>query len=170
LHCFSTHPFQQSVRGGGQLSIGTRERNQPAIAALFESIRLSVRRHLEKAGKGSDPFRSRNTGDFTITGAWSVRLASSGYHADHVHPQGWLSSAFYVSVPEFESASPGSEHAGWLRLGRPAIPTQPALAADAFLKPEPGVLALFPAYVWHGVEPFRSERPRVTVAFDALPA
>ena len=167
LHCFATHPFEQSVRGGGQLSFGAREMQRPAIRALFESIGAATLRHLRKVGKGSDPFRSRNTGDFAITGAWSVRLASSGYHTDHVHPQGWLSSAFYVAVPEFATA--GAEHAGWLRLGRPSFATQPPLAADAYLKPEPGVLALFPAYVWHGVETFQSRDPRVTVAFDALP-
>jgi len=37
-------------------------------------------------------------------------------------------------------------------------------------RPEPGLLAQFPAYIWHGVEPFVSEEPRLTVAFDVLPA
>ncbi len=35
---------------------------------------------------------------------------------------------------------------------------------------EVGVLVLFPSYMWHGVEPFESDRARLTVAFDALPA
>ena len=60
-------------------------------------------------------------------------------------------------------------HAGWLRLGRPGIVTQPALEPDFRVKPEPGKLVLFPSYMWHGVEPFESDAPRLTVAFDALP-
>jgi hypothetical protein len=32
-----------------------------------------------------------------------------------------------------------------------------------------GLLALFPAYMWHGVEPRVSDEPRLTVAFDAVP-
>jgi hypothetical protein len=32
------------------------------------------------------------------------------------------------------------------------------------------MLALFPAYMWHGVVPFEDERPRLTVAFDVVPA
>jgi hypothetical protein len=38
------------------------------------------------------------------------------------------------------------------------------------VKPEAGKLVLFPSYMWHGVEPFESDAPRLTVAFDALPA
>jgi uncharacterized protein (TIGR02466 family) len=118
------------------------------------------------------PLRSRNTGKFAITGAWSVRLRSGGYHADHVHPRGWLSSACYIALPSGIGAGEGNppDRAGWLRLGRPGIATDPPLPPDHFIKPEPGSLVLFPAYMWHGVEPFRSEEPRLSVAFDVLPA
>ena len=36
--------------------------------------------------------------------------------------------------------------------------------------PSPGDLVLFPSYFWHGTLPFTSAQPRLTVAFDALPA
>jgi uncharacterized protein (TIGR02466 family) len=100
-----------------------------------------------------------------------VRLSSGGYHADHVHPQGWLSSACYIATPECcaRDAQHSPDHAGWLRLGAPGIATLPPLAADAFVQPRPGVLVLFPAYVWHGVVPFESATPRLSVAFDAVP-
>ena len=65
---------------------------------------------------------------------------------------------------------PEATHAGWLRLGRPGIKTEPRLAPDFHVKPEPGKLVLFPSYMWHGVEPFESDAARLTVAFDALPA
>jgi hypothetical protein len=28
---------------------------------------------------------------------------------------------------------------------------------------------LFPSYMWHGTIPFRSDEPRMTVAFDVVP-
>jgi tetratricopeptide (TPR) repeat protein len=166
-HRFSTHPFQQSVRGGSQLPLNAPEMARPALRALFDSLQLAVHAHLARLGTGPDPFRSRNTGRARVTGAWSVRLASGGYHTDHVHPRGWLSSAFYVTVPDDMS---GRERAGWLRLGRPGIATTPPLGADFFVEPKPGTLVLFPAYMWLGVEPFQSARLRMSVAFDALPA
>ena len=168
LHRYRAHPFQQSVRGGGQLPLNAREMARPAIHALFEKFNETVRRHLARLGTGTDPFRSRNTGRFVQAGAWSVRLSSGGYHTDHVHQRGWLSSAFYVAVPSV--MKPEAARAGWLRLGKPGITTQPQLAADFHVKPQPGKLVLFPSYMWHGVEPFESDEPRLTVAFDAVPA
>ena len=176
LHSFVAHPFQQSVRGGGQLALQEHDLARPLIRALFTSIHSAVHRHLANVGAGADPMRSLNTGRGVFTGAWSVRLASGGSHVDHMHPRGWLSSACYIALPptigsgtNTDSGGPPNR-AGWLRFGQPGIPTAPALGADYFVKPEPGLLALFPAYMWHGVEPFVSDRPRLAVAFDVAPA
>jgi tetratricopeptide (TPR) repeat protein len=168
LHRYRTHPFQQSVRGGGQLPLNAREMSRPSVQALFLSFQDAVHRYLARLEPGRDPFRSRNTGRFSMAGAWSVRLHAGGYHADHVHPRGWLSSAFYVALPPVIRAE-DDKRAGWFRLGRPGIATKPRLAADHYITPERGVLLLFPSYMWHGVEPFQSAEPRLTVAFDALP-
>ncbi len=167
LHRYRAHPFQQSVRGGGQLPIHAKEMARPSIDALFLRLREAVARYLTRLGTGADPLRSRNSGHFALAGAWSVRLSSGGYHTDHVHQRGWISSAFYVSVPPV--MKPEAAHAGWLRLGRPGITTQPALEPDHRVKPEPGKLVLFPSYMWHGVEPFESDQHRLTVAFDVVP-
>ncbi len=72
--------------------------------------------------------------------------------------------------PSIGVGTTDNDRAGWLRFGRPAIKTEPPLAADHFVKPEPGLLVLFPAYMWHGVEPFESDRARLSVAFDVVPA
>jgi uncharacterized protein (TIGR02466 family) len=171
LHRFRTHPLQQSVRGGSQLHIQVPELARPLVGALFTSIAAAVQRHLAKLGTGKDPLRARNTGRFGFSGAWSVRLNSGGHHADHVHPHGWISSACYISLPPNVGSEKGaSDHAGWLRLGHPAVPTLPPLAADYFVRPVPGLLVLFPAYMWHGVVPFESDSPRLSVAFDVVPA
>jgi len=168
LHCFESHPLQQSVRGGSQLHLQQAELERKPIAALFRSIVAAVQRHVTRLGRGEGPLLSRNTGRFGLSGAWSVRLRSGGHHADHVHPHGWISSACYIALPPSVGQG-GNDRAGWLRLGKPPVPTRPALGPDHYVKPEPGLLALFPAYVWHGVEPFESEKPRLTVAFDVVP-
>jgi tetratricopeptide (TPR) repeat protein len=170
LHIFQSHPLQQSVRGGGQLPLQGPEFARPLIAALFSQIGAAVQRHLATIGTGDGPMRSRNRGSGTLTGAWSVRLRSGGFHADHVHPHGWLSSACYIALPASIGTGADGDRAGWLRFGQPAIPTHPALGAEHYVRPAPGVLALFPAYMWHGVEPFTDDRPRLTVAFDIVPA
>jgi uncharacterized protein (TIGR02466 family) len=172
LHTFHAHPLQQSVRGGSQLTLQAAELERPLVSMLFRSLFAAVHRHVAALGTGTDPLRSRNTGRVLFTGAWSVRLQSGGSHVDHVHPHGWLSSACYIAVPPTLGAGSGAQpdRAGWLRLGRPSFPTRPPLAAQHFVRPEPGTLVLFPAYLWHGVEPFEGDRPRLSVAFDVVPA
>lgn len=117
---------------------------------------------------GPDPHRSRVTGGYRIQGAWSVRLRTGGFHADHFHPQGWISSAFYVETPD--RALDRETREGWIRFGRPPIDLDPTLEAEHYVRPEPGRLVLFPSYMWHGTVPFTTEELRMTVAFDLVPA
>ena len=169
LHAFHAHPLQQSVRGGSQLPLEHADLERPLVAALFRSIERAIGRYLKEIGPGAGPVRERNRGRFAISGAWSVRLRSGGYHTDHVHPEGWISSACYIALPPTVGHGDAADRAGWLRLGKPLLPTPRPLGPERYVRPEPGLLVLFPAYMWHGVEPFESEQPRLSVAFDVVP-
>ena len=91
-----------------------------------------------------------------------------GFHKDHFHGEGWLSSAFYVETPEAALDSP--EQQGWIRFGKPPFRTDPELDAGHIVRPRPGRLVLFPSYMWHGTVPFTTEEKRLTIAFDVVPA
>jgi hypothetical protein len=58
---------------------------------------------------------------------------------------------------------------GWIKFGEPGIPTKPEAPAEHYVQPSPGLLVLFPSYMWHGTVPFSGDRNRLTVAFDVLP-
>lgn len=164
-HLYATHPFSQSVRHGSQLP-SIDKLDEPAPKAYPEAAAGPIRKYLERAGKGDDPLRRRNTGRFEIITAWSIRLPASGFHIDHVHPQGWLSSACHLRLPETLG---GDARAGWLKFGEPGIPTTPKLAAEHFVEPKAGVLVVFPSYMWHGTVPFEGKTTRLTVAVDVAP-
>ncbi|WP_309092943.1 putative 2OG-Fe(II) oxygenase [Phenylobacterium sp.] len=167
LHRFTAHPFSQSVREGSQATLRLDGGHEPAIERLLQRLREAVgRRVSEGAGRGG-PFWGRNTGAAEFSGAWSIRLGASGHHADHIHPRGWISSAFYVSVPD-ESAD-AVNRPGWIKFGEPGARTSPRLGPEHFVQPRPGRLVLFPSYMWHGTVPYASAEERMTVAFDALP-
>jgi uncharacterized protein (TIGR02466 family) len=154
------------VRRGSQTQEDLARAQSPVIRALFAALDAPIRAHIAALGPGRDPLRARIGQDYRIAGAWSVLLGPGGFHTDHVHPQGWLSSAFYVALPDAVAREPE----GWLAFGRPGIPTSPPLAPFRRIRPEPGMLALFPSYLWHGTEPFADGAPRLTVAFDVVPA
>ena len=164
-HALRAHPIGQSLRGGVQTQQRLDRSDDPVIRAFFQAIDGPIRRHMEALGAGADPLRARNTGGYRIAGAWSARLRPHGYHTDHLHGQGWLSSACYVATPRAVEHG----HEGWLRFGQPGVPTGPALGPERFIKPEPGKLVLFPSYMWHGTVPFTGNEPRLTIAFDLLP-
>ena len=165
LHTLKTHPVGQSLRGGSQTSASLAQNDDPAIRAFFQAIDKPIRDYMAALGRGDDPLRARNTGDYRIHGSWSVRLRPNGFHADHIHSNGWLSSACHIELPP---AVQGEGREGWLRFGAP--PGLPSLAAEHYVQPQSGTLVLFPSYMWHGTQPFGGEASRLTLAFDVVPA
>lgn len=168
LHDPHGHPLLfQSLRRGTETTGNLARSTDPVVQALFRAFDAPIRDYLAHVGHGDDALRRRNRDGYRFNGGWSVRLRDAGFHANHVHPRGWISSAFYVDLPAVmaDSAAPD----GNLTFGAPGILTTPALDAQHGVHPEPGMLVLFPSYVWHGTVPFHSEQARLTVAFDAVP-
>ena len=169
LHALRTHPIGQSLRHGTQADLVLEHADSPAIRAFAQAIDGPIMRYMQAIGKGDDPLRRRNTRRYRLSGVWSVRLHPSGYHFNHFHPEGWLSSACYIQLPSVVGASGGE---GWLQFGEPAFPTTPPTPAEYFVRPEPGLLVLFPSWMWHGTVPFSGKvgEHRLTIAFDVIPA
>ena len=93
-------------------------------------------------------------------------MRDQGFHTNHIHPRGWISSVYYVAVPD--AVEDGQQ--GWLKFGEPSFATPMNDTIRRMVKPAPGRLVLFPSYMWHGTVPFRSDTARTTIAFDAVPA
>jgi tetratricopeptide (TPR) repeat protein len=168
LHDPQGHPLLfQSLRHGTETTEDLARHDDPTIRALFKAFDAPIRDYLAHIGHGADPLRRRNRGSYRFNGSWSVRLRNAGFHANHVHPRGWISSACYIDLPD-GMADAGTAD-GCLAFGEPGILTAPPLHAQHVARPEPGMLVLFPSYVWHGTVPFQSRQARLTVAFDAVP-
>ena len=164
LHVTSNHPAEQSLRGGTQTNGNLFDRSIPEIQALRRAIEAAITERLAAPTPDpSHPFLSRLQSGIAFQGSWSVRLRSSGFHINHIHHQGWLSSACYIALPPFEG------EAGALAFGVPDSTLGLALSPRRIVRPREGQLVIFPSYFWHGTIPFESEIPRLTVAFDALP-
>lgn len=160
-------PPEQTLRGGTQTRGELFATTHPVLIALRDALRETV--HYGLAGLMSQPghpFFGRLTGQCRLTGSWSVRLQDQGFHVNHIHPQGWLSSAFYIALPPEVD---GFSSAGTLTFGVPDGGLELDLAPRRVVVPQVGMLAIFPSYAWHGTVPFESTSPRLTVAFDALP-
>ena len=153
------------MRGGTQTYGRLFHRREPVIRALREAIRETVEAFVAELSDEADhPFLGCKTGTIRFSGSWSVRLRDQGFHVSHFHPEGWISSAYYVALPA-TVADPATRD-GRLHFGVPPVPVPEEIAPVKEIQPRVGTLALFPSYCWHGTVPFAAGSPRMTVAFD----
>jgi uncharacterized protein (TIGR02466 family) len=169
LHIAKGEYLDQSVRGGTQTDGPLLSRVDPFIRHLRRAIVSAVQAYVAKLPP-IDPrhplLAARRDRRIRFSGSWSVRLASGGRHSNHVHPQGWISSALYIALPTTMTGEP--QDAGWFTLGQP--PEDLGVSVDPWRKIEPkaGQLVLFPSWMWHGTKSFANGE-RLTVAFDVRP-
>lgn len=166
-HPFAAHPLEQSLRNGSQTTRNLVLDPDPVIQAVLRSFEAPLQHYLEELGSHPEhPFLKRNRRMAHIAEGWSVQLRRDGFHVNHVHPRGWISSSYYVAVPE--EVTDTLARPGWLKLGEPRYPV-PSVTPDFMVQPQAGQLVLYPSYVWHGTTPIHGDAPRTTIAFDALP-
>ena len=168
LHPKTRAYLEQSLRGGTQ----TQGHLFGAGNVMVEKIRARIEAALsayiaDLVPDGQHPFLARRRNDFHFVGAWSSLMREQGFHVNHLHPQGWISSCYYVTVPDI--ATDQVHRQGWIKFGEPElnVPLQDPIRRA--IQPMPGRLVLFPSYMWHGTIPFRDDGLRTTIAFDALP-
>lgn len=168
LHGQTTQFFSQTLRSGTRTVEEIFELHHPLRNGLKQRIGEAVTRYVQAMPEDPrHPFLSRRqAGGFRFSGSWSSRMRCGGHHVNHIH-DGWISSVYYVDVPNV--ASDAASYQGWLKLGEPSADLGFANAIRRLVQPKPGRLVLFPSYLWHGTVPFNSDETRMTIAFDAVP-
>ncbi len=171
LHGGNTAPLDQSLRGGTQTHGNLFDTDLETVQALKQQVRKFVSRYIESLPNDDEhPLLSRKTDGFNFGGSWSVELSSKGFHVNHVHSNGWISSAFYVDVPS-EIGRDGDTHEGWIKFGESGLNLgSERECIEKIVQPQPGLLVLFPSYMWHGTVPFSGGSTRLTAPFDIVPA
>ena len=94
------HPLDQSLRWGAQTSYNLKFSDDPVIRAYFTALEAPVTAYINGLpDDAAHPLVGRKTGRFAFSGGWSVLLRPGGFHVNHTHPEGWISSSYYVSLP-----------------------------------------------------------------------
>lgn len=166
-HKLERPPFDQSMRAGTQTVGNLHDDPDPALRAAFGAFVEPIADYRARLGDSPDhPLAAGNRGRARFAGCWSVQLGRHGFHVNHIHTEGWLSSAYYVSLPaEVEDRE---RQSGWIKFGEPRYPV-PGAGPAMTLEPRPGRLVLFPSYMWHGTTAIHEDGQRLTVAFDVVP-
>ncbi|WDF74017.1 putative 2OG-Fe(II) oxygenase [Novosphingobium sp. KACC 22771] len=167
LHTAQLPYPEQSVRGGTQTDRSVLLRHEPILQRARAALMGAVADYVAAlpAPDPAHPLLSRARSEQSISGSWSVRLTGGGYNIPHSHPMGWISSAFYVSLPGDAAPAP----AGHFHYGAPPLELGLDLAPCATIAPRRGDVVLFPSTLWHGTMPTASGE-RLNIAFDVVPA
>jgi hypothetical protein len=143
--------------------------NPPCVAALQKHILAHVESFADSFTGHDHPWvRARPTKG--ILKNWCLISGGEGFVEWHVHQSGWLSGVYYVAVPE--RASGGDDLGGCLGLGLPEeLVGEQAAAAFGIqvVRPEPGLLTMFPSHTFHRTYAHGSTAKRICFAFDVWP-
>jgi uncharacterized protein (TIGR02466 family) len=135
-----------------------------AVAELGTILRQAIEAMI-KVTAGPSGF----DGYFKVS-AWANLLHAGNYNTLHAHPESAWSGVYYVDAGERAAAD---ELSGLLELRdpRPAVEMVPApgwpFGNPLRIQPETGLMVLFPSWLYHQVHPYRGQRPRIAVAFNA---
>ena len=168
IHKDRREHIDQTLRSGTQTPDKLFGAGHAPVEQLRASIDKAVADYIARLKQDeTHPLLKRRRAQFGYTDSWSSRLRDGGFHTNHVHPRGWISSAYYVALPE--AVNDAERQEGWLKFGEPNFDCGIKNVVRRTVQPRVGTLVLFPSYMWHGTIPFRSNQSRTTIAFDVVP-
>jgi uncharacterized protein (TIGR02466 family) len=168
LHPKTDAYLDQSLYGGTQTEGMLFGSGHPLVEKARVRIEQAISSYIAELKLDADhPFLARRSRNFRYAGAWSCLMRGQGFHTNHLHPEGWISSCYYVTVPK--ETDNQQTHNGWIKFGEPSLELPLKNPIRRAVQPVPGRLVLFPSYMWHGTIPLQASSPRTTIGFDVKP-
>ena len=136
----------------------------PSIAKLTSWLTWGIGRMVD-ATAGPGVFEGRLS-----LSAWATVCRAGAYHAPHSHPDSAWSGVYYVDAG---TDSPEHPLSGMLELVDPRAGVDAVTApGDPYgepvrIRPDAGLLVIFPSWLYHWVHPYEGQTPRVAVSFNA---
>ena len=102
---------------------------------------------------------------------WANINPPDGMNQPHVHPNSLFSGVYYVKSQsksgrlKIYDPRPGIQYS--MPIRKPGNPGKD-LWREAYIDPIPGRIIMFPAWLWHAVEPNESNDIRISVSFNFI--
>ncbi len=170
MHKTQFAPSQQTLLHGTQTPGRLLHKPLVNIQAFKQALAAIVAEYIESLPDDpTHPLLRRKSTHFEFSGSWSVKLYSGGFHVNHVHPQGWISSACYIAMPDHVEGN--NPQAACIKFGESPLNLGSREYVERVIEPAAGQLILFPSYTWHGTYNFDcpSGECRLTAPFDVIP-
>lgn len=160
----------RSNRGGWHSRDDLFSRTEPGLAALARELAATAHEATRLLAPNTDFGRLRLECE-----GWINVNPPGSFNAPHDHPGWYWSGAYYVAVPEAAPDVRGDDPTegciefldGRTNLRALSPIDAPCMHSKVTLRPEAGMLVLFPSHLRHWVYPNRADQDRVSVAFNA---
>ena len=151
--------FKTNVKGWHSTTdMHTKPEYKPLVDRLIEMQKeIFKEEHLEK-----EPF---------LGNMWANINPPGGYNRPHLHPNTLFSGVYYIKAPENSGSLKLIEPRAGVQIVMPLrkkgdLPRH--LWRDVNYKPIAGRIIMFPAWLWHEVEPNLSKEVRISVSFNFI--
>ena len=157
----TTPSMEKSNQGGWQSTPDFFDWGGSAVATLEQRLRSAVK--IATTRLLGAPIRI----DCHVYG-WAAVNRNGHYNTTHVHPLATWSGVYYVDAGDEALDTPGAA----LEFAHPIVASTMtflpgALPSARLVRPETGMIILFPSYLQHGVRMYQGTRPRISVPFNA---
>jgi uncharacterized protein (TIGR02466 family) len=158
----------RSVVGGWHSRDDLLDWKQPEIATLRSWIGAAIQEMTQFARPdigASGPVNVDLDG-----GAWANILRDGGYHKIHNHPDCDWSGVYYVAAGQTDPDGPPEN--GMIEFLDPRMaatspgPSGPEAMPKLRVAPAPGLMIVFPSWLYHYVNTFRGTGERISIAFN----
>ena len=140
----------------------TNMQNKPEYKPLVDELFKMVHKVFEEECLDKQP---------VLGNMWANINPSGGYNKPHVHPNSLFSGVYYVKTPPncgrliCQDPRPGIQT---VMPTRKSVEIPKYLWRDVHLQPQENRVVMFPAWLWHSVEPNQSKDIRISVSFNFI--
>ena len=145
----------------GELAPGERWQSDHPLAELTSCILRSARTVLE--------FLKVGDAEIELTGCWANVTTRGASHAQHSHPNNYLSGVYYVQTGPGADTLSFHDPRPQAGVVRPPVTELTGQNADqVVVNVANGTLLMFPAYLPHSVPASESDEQRISVSFNLM--
>jgi len=152
---------------GSQSSGNLFKRSEDSFKALEGVLKKVINKYYLKYKKENCEFMRLFPKSIEFSSSWYVKMQSGGHLTSHIHEDGWISGAVYLSIPKRTM----NKNEGAIELSTDGD-EYPKLH-DNFTKiailPKEGDVIFFPSSVFHRTIPFNFDEEGICIAFDLKP-
>ncbi len=159
--------MQGRLVNGVQSAGNLLKRPEPVFQQLAKCVVEAVERY-RKNFEGADCVLIKSFPTKTeFASSWYVRMKQGGHLNSHIHEEGWISGAMYLSLPTKKE----HEHEGSIEVSTHGdeYPKKHDNFQAQAIAPEVGDFIMFPSSLFHRTIPFSSDEERICIAFDLKP-